>query len=167
MTDPFVVRAEIVAAHGIRGEVKVVLRTDFPERLIASRKWRLRAVDGTLSELTVAAVREHHGHLLARFRGIDDRSAAAALRGSEVVTTEEELPALPEGEYYWHQLIGLQVVTREGAVVGTIREILVTGSNDVYVTEGPLIPAIVDVVERVDLAARQMIINPLPGLLDP
>ncbi|NUP98885.1 MAG: 16S rRNA processing protein RimM [Armatimonadetes bacterium] len=166
MSDEYVVRAVIGAPHGVKGQVRVAPRTDFPERLVQARTWRLRRRNGEQFEATIETVGWHHEVLLAKLAGFDNREAAESLRGVEVVSPEEELPPLPEGEYYWHQLIGLEVVTVDGRRVGRIRDILVTGSNDVYVTEGPLIPAIKEVVERVDLEAGQMIIRPMPGLLD-
>lgn len=166
MSDGYVLRAVIGAPHGVRGQVRVTPRTDFPERLEQASTWRLRRRNGEQIEVEVESVGWHHKVLLAKFVGFDDRDAAESLRGVEVISPEEELPPLPEGEYYWHQLIGLEVVTIDGQRVGRIRDILATGSNDVYVTEGPLIPAIKEVVERIDLEAGQMIIRPMPGLLD-
>lgn len=164
--DPYLVRARVIAPHGVKGLVKVAPCTDYPERLLAQTTWRLRTVAG-VTEYRVAGLDEYRGGWLVKFAGIDDRDGADGLRGAEVVVDEADLPPLPAGEYYWHQLLGLRVVTTAGAPVGTIKEILRTGSNEVYVTEGPLIPAIDQVIERVDLTAGEVVIRPLPGLLEP
>lgn len=166
MNAEWVVRARVVAPHGLRGEVQVQLSTDYPERLADEEIWRLCLRDGEVRDYPVKAIREHKGAWLVTFEGVDDRGTAELLRGAAIVADEGELPPLPEGEHYWHELIGLQVVTCDGQVVGTVKDILRTGSNDVYVTEGPLIPAINDVVEEIDTAGGRIVIRPLPGLLD-
>ena len=165
--DDWVTRAEVTGVHGILGELRVRVRTDYPERLRAAQTWTLRQRNGDVREWQVNGIRDHRGGWLVRLEGLTDRSSAEPLLHAEVVAAPHELPPLPAGEYYWHQLIGLRVVTVDGAPVGTIQEILRTGSNDVYVTEGPLIPAIADVIERVDLELKEVVIRPLPGLLEP
>ena len=113
--------------------------------------------------------------------GIGRATALAfAARGASLVVRGDDLPELGEHEIYWHQLVGMRVVTDDGREVGEIVDVFRTGSNDVYVTktqvvgrdgqqrsqEGPLIPAIPDVVRKIDTDARCVVINPLPGLLD-
>jgi 16S rRNA processing protein RimM len=87
-----------------------------------------------------------------------------------VDTEHRQNPPLPEGQYYHHQLLGLHVVTTGGKSLGTISEILPGQSNDNYIVAGPrgqvLIPAIEDVIQSVDLNKGEMVIEPLPGLLD-
>lgn len=111
------------------------------------------------------------GYPIVKFEGYPNATAAEALRGTDLEIDEADLPPLPEGEYYLHDLIGLEVVTVAGEVVGTLVQALTTGANDVYVVrrEGKpdaLIPAIRDVVQSVDLQTRRMTIDPMPGLLD-
>ncbi len=166
MNDDWVVRARVVAPHGLRGEVQVQLSTDYPERLAEEEVWKLRLRGGEVRDVPVTAIREHKGAWLVTFEGVEDRGGAELLRGAAIVAGEQDLPPLPDGEHYWHELIGLQVVTCDGRVVGTVKDILRTGSNDVYVTEGPMIPAINDVVEEIDPAAGRIVIRPMPGLLD-
>lgn len=158
-------RGQVAASHGVRGQVRVRPRTDFPERLLAQKMWRLRLADGRLVEHRVEQATPHRHGLLAKLDGIDSREAADALRGAEVVVAPDELPPLPEGQYYWHQLIGLEVVTVDGESIGPVTDILTTGSNDVYVTSRALIPAIKEVIEDVDPAAGRIVIRPMPGLL--
>ena len=111
------------------------------------------------------------GYPCIRFEGYPDRTAAEALRGAIIEIDEADLRTLPEGEYYLHDLEGIEVVTAEGARIGRLKEVLTTGANDVYVIarEGKtdaLIPAIADVVLAVDIEAHRMTIDPMPGLLD-
>ena len=151
---------------GLRGHVKVTPYTDNPERF---REGALLLVAGRPRH--VLEVLTPKGYPCVRFEGYANATAAAELRGALIEIEESELPALPADEYYIHDLIGLEVVTRDGAPVGTLAEVLHTGANDVYLIrrEGArdaLIPAIRDVVREVDLTRRRMVIEPLPGLLD-
>lgn len=166
MTVEYLVRGRITAPHGVAGAVRLATNTDFPERLLSAQSWLLRMPGGELRECRVEEARPHKGMVVAKLAGVDDRNAAEALRGAEVVVDPADLEPLPEGEYYWHELLGLEVITIEGRRLGAIREIIQTGSNDVYVTPEALIPAIREVIEEVDLAAGVMRIRPLPGLLD-
>ena len=104
------------------------------------------------------------------FAGGDDRNFAEALRGKLVWIPIEEAMPLAAGQYYVHQVLGLAVETEDGDALGILREVLVTGSNDVYVvhdgTREVLIPVLKDVIRRVDLAERKMIVRLPAGLLD-
>jgi 16S rRNA processing protein RimM len=158
--DDRVAVGRILGPHGIRGEVKVDPLTDNPERF--QRGSKLLAGDETL---TVAATREAGRHILVRFANLPDRTAVEHLRGVMLEVLESDLPALPEGEYYRHQLIGLTVVDTEGNTLGTLEQVLETGANDVYVVRTPdggelLLPATADVVVRVDVDARRVIASP-------
>ena len=101
--------------------------------------------------------------------GIDDRDAAAGICGSSVWMPVERMQKLPEGEYYWNEIVGLQVVTEEGRDLGRIEAIFPTGSNDVYVCrEGKreiLLPAIEEVVRRIDRDRGVMVVRLLKGLI--
>jgi 16S rRNA processing protein RimM len=100
--------------------------------------------------------------------GIEDREAADALRGWLVQVPEDEAWKLPKGQYYWHQIIGLDVVTKDGRRLGTVADILETGANDVYVVkrEGGelLLPAIKDVVKKISPESGEMVVELLPGM---
>lgn len=104
-----------------------------------------------------------------KLAGIEDREGAAALRGEWVLAREDILPALPEGEYYRYQLLGLRVVTTDGRDIGVIEDVFSTPENDVYVVRGEngevLIPAVEDVVQEIDVAAGTVTIEAIPGLL--
>ncbi len=105
------------------------------------------------------------------FEGYEDRTAADRLRGALIEIAEDDLPPLPDGEYYVHDLVGLAVVDPSGGTLGELAEVLRTGANDVYLVrrEGErdlLIPAIPEVILEVDLAGGRMRIEPLPGLIE-
>ncbi len=168
-TEPrFVAIGRIVQPHGVRGEVSVEVLTDFPERFETIEVVYL----GSPSEAEARQVktsRWHQDRILLSFEGCEDRTAAEELRGLLVQVPIEETMPLPEGEYYAHDLIGLDVLTVEGESLGRVKDILFTGANEVYVVVGPrgqiLLPAIADVVERIDLSAGQMVVRLMDGLV--
>jgi 16S rRNA processing protein RimM len=168
-TEPrFVAIGRIVQPHGVRGEVSVEVLTDFPERFDTIEVVYL----GSASEAEARRVktsRWHQDRVLLSFEGCEDRTAAEELRGLLVQIPAEEVMPLPEGEYYAHDLIGLDVLTVEGEALGRVNDILFTGANEVYVVVGPrgqiLLPAITDVVERIDLSAGQIVVRLMDGLV--
>ena len=127
----FLVIGRIVAPWGIKGEVKVEVLTDFPERL-APRK----VVYLNNRPLEIERCRSHKQLMVVKLASIDSVEAAEKLRGQELKIPGSELYTLPEGQYYAFQLIGLKVVTAEGKTVGRIKDIMTTPSNDVYLVEG-------------------------------
>jgi 16S rRNA processing protein RimM len=146
-TEPIVVAA-IVGAHGIRGEVKLRPLTEFPERLGKLKSLRLRLPDGREESRRVLGVRPMPDHLLVRLEGAATRDDAEALRGSVVLLDAGELPPLPEGRYYEHQILGLRVVTPGGEELGRVTQIIPGASNDVYVAGRFMVPATHDAVLR-------------------
>lgn len=162
----------IIGVHGLRGELKVELHTDFPARFAPGVTVRA----GTeLKPLKIAQVRDHKGHLLLKCPQVTDRTAAEALRGTWLFVREEEAVALEEGAYWIHDIIGLTVETEEGTVLGEVTDVLATGANDVYalqpadgVNQGRelLIPALAEVILAVDLVRGVMTVRLPDGLLD-
>jgi 16S rRNA processing protein RimM len=156
----------INATWGLRGHVKVTPFTSNPARFTAGA---MLYVNGEARR--VMDVNTSQGYPIVQFDGYTDANAATTLRDALIEIDEAALPTLPEGEYYLHDLVGLEVVTSAGEAVGTLVEVLTTGANDVYVVRRPgkpdaLIPAIPDVIRDVDLEARRMTIEAMPGLLD-
>jgi len=164
---------QIVGPHGIRGEVKVVPLTDFPERFRNGAKVFLGAQTGKTDVVPaeIAASRPHQDRWLILFAHIKDRNAAETLRDLYVLIPEEDAMPLGEHENYAHDLIGLAVYTVEGQLLGQITEILFTAANDVYVVRDAnaevLIPATREVVLSVDLAERVMKVALPAGLIAP
>ncbi len=162
----------ILRPHGIRGEVRVGVVTDFPERLGEHTDFYLARPESPelARRYSVENLRWHRDVLLLKLRGCDDRNAAEELRGLLVQIPIEDAVPLEEGEYYHYQLIGVRVETADGEWLGQIAEVLKTGANDVYVVRGPrgevLLPAVADVVLELDLDAERMVIHPLPGMLE-
>ena len=151
--------------HGILGEVKVQLAPEYAGALQGVRRVYLN--DDT-SPQRVRHYREHQGAALLKLAGVNDRNAADLLRGARVSIDVVDLPALPDGEYYAHQLVGLQVSRETGELLGTLTEVLATGSNDVYIvktaTGEVLLPAIESVVKAIDIDAQTMTVVVPEGL---
>jgi len=163
--EPEVVIGLIVGAFGTRGETKVRLETDFPERLPNRTVW-LKPPDGPPRQSRIESVRFHKGNALVKFEGVDDMTAAQALRGFEVRVPRSELAELPEGEFYVHDIVGLQAVTEAGEDLGVVTEVIRGPANDVYVTARAMIPALKEVVVSIDLEAGKMIVRPIGGMLE-
>jgi 16S rRNA processing protein RimM len=159
----------IVALFGIRGELKVRSLTDIPNRFA---KLGTVYLGHDHVPYSIAAVRPYKGDMvILKLMGIDDANAAEAVRNWSVSIPLDKLAKLPADSYYQHDIIGLQAKTLNGRDLGTITDIIVTGGNDVYVVTTPdaqqiLIPAIKDVIKRVDLIHHSMYIDPIRGLLD-
>ncbi|MDR5710211.1 MAG: ribosome maturation factor RimM [Armatimonadota bacterium] len=158
----------ITRPHGLRGEVRVLPDTDLPDRFQALRRVLVAGSEGEVP-YEVESVRPHGRFFLVKLRGVESREAAEALRDGELCIPEEEASPLPEGTYYVADILGLEVRTTEGEVLGRVREVLRTGANDVYVVAGEreiLLPAIEDVIQEVNLGSRYMVVRLLPGLVD-
>jgi len=149
-------------SHGIQGEILMDILTDFPERL---RKGKTVFVGDAHEPMRIENLRGHDRELIIHFEGITTPEEVVRLRNAHVFVKTSELPRLPEGEFYHHQLIGLTVVDEAHKTLGTFDSILETGANDVYVVKTPegkdlLFPAIEEVVLGVDLEKREMTVRP-------
>ena len=174
--EDYLVVGRIGKPHGLKGEVSVEPRTDEPERRFAtgSRLGTVRNRPGThaAETLTVRSSRWHSGRLLVTFDEIAGRNAAEEARGTLLVVPvdPEETPEDPE-EFYDHQLVGLDVVTTAGAVVGEVAEIVHGAAQDLLVVKAGdrevLVPFVTALVPEVDLAGRRVVVDDRPGLLRP
>jgi 16S rRNA processing protein RimM len=152
--------------HGITGEVKVQTS---PEYLTALEGVRRVYLDESPEARRIESYRIHQGAILLKLQGVSTRNDAEDMRGVHVSIRTHELPRLAEGEYYSHELVGLRVVDETEQTVGEIREVLATGSNDVYIVALPdgkelLLPAIESVIRKVDLDTRVMYVVIPDGL---
>lgn len=160
----------VTGTHGLRGEVKVFPTTDDPARY------------GTLKEVVadtgkqqvvfkIQRVRFFKQMVIVKFVGMDDINEAEAYKGAKLYVTREHALELREDEYFFADLAGLKVQTDEGEVLGTLKDILQTGANDVYVIarekkKDLLVPAIKDCIKDVDIDGGKMTVHLLPGLLE-
>lgn len=157
-----VVVGKISALYGVRGWVKVFSHTDPRDNILRYQPWLVN-IGGAWQTLEHVEGRIHQQGIVARLDGYDDRDAASTLLGCEIAVRSEQLAVLPRGEYYWSELIGLNVVTTEGVSLGVVEKLLETGSNDVLVVQGererllPYLPG--SVVIDVDKTAGVMRVN--------
>lgn len=160
---------KIIGTHGHRGEVKVYLLTDFPERFRSLKEVFLVTPSGQRS-LSIERVRFHKGYVIMKSEECHTMNDAEKLKGGMLCVPEDELYPLGEDEYYCFQLIGMDVYTEEGLHLGVVEDIFPTGSNDVYVVRDDhkeyLIPAIKEVVREINLETRRITIHLLKGLLN-
>lgn len=168
--DELVLVGKIVGTHGIKGLLKVYSYSGNIESLQSAGTVFLKDSKGALSEHVIRSVSAHAGGFIVGLDDFADINLVLPLNGCELYLKLSQLPVPDEDEYYWRDLIGLTVVTDEGAELGTLVDIFETGSNDIYVVRGEskeyLIPAIADVISLVDIPGKKMIITPLEGLLD-
>jgi 16S rRNA processing protein RimM len=160
-----VVIARVLAPHGVRGELKCAVITDIPQRFATTRTVHLGPAR---QQFRVQRARVQGRTVLLQLEGITTRDAAERWRNALVEVPRAERVRLPKDTYYWQDILGLQVVTDQGEALGTIREILRTGANDVYVVDTVrgelLLPAIKDVVLHIDLERREMRVHLLEGM---
>ncbi|WP_295728197.1 ribosome maturation factor RimM [uncultured Limosilactobacillus sp.] len=160
---------KIVNTHGIRGEVKVVPITDFvDERFGVGSRLVIEKNDQYLP-VTVASARHHKGTELVKFENLDNIDEAEKFRNCFISVSEEQQAQLEDGQYYYHQIIGLDVVTVDGRHLGKIKEIMSPGANDVWVVQRTnqrdlLLPVIKDVIKKVDLDQQMVTVKLLEGL---
>jgi 16S rRNA processing protein RimM len=156
-----VVMGRVAGAFGIKGWIKVQPYTEATDGLLDYPVWWL-ARDGEWEEGKVVEGAIHGRALIAKLEGCDDRDAAARLRGRDVAIPRSALPAKAEGEFYWNELIGLNVVSRDGVALGRVTGLLETGANPVLVVGGDrerLIPFVGAVVVSVDAAGGQLTVD--------
>jgi 16S rRNA processing protein RimM len=161
----------ITGMHGLRGALRV--RPDNPdsETLEQVRRIFLEDPAGPVREFRlVRADRINRAVIRVMLEGVGDPDAAAALSGSTIAVALEDLPAKAPGEFYHYEAIGCEVATTDGRRLGVIEEVIATGANDVWVVRDGdvevLVPVIENVVKSVDLGARLMVVEAVPGLLD-
>jgi len=163
----------IADAWGIKGWFRVLPYSADPEALFSSKRWFLQPAErgaktftGTL-KLAIKEAKEHSDSVVATSHDIPDRNAAEALKGARVFIPRSSFPSADPDEYYWVDLIGLDVVNREGVALGQVRELLSTGPQTVlvlaYEAEGKpqerMIPFVAAYVDGVDLPGRRITVD--------
>lgn len=164
----FFVFGEIVKTRGLRGCVKALFFLQSREILDGLDSVCLEFKSGQKTHYEIKKINPAGKLLFLELKGIDDVNAAQKLVGAKLLLPRDLLHVLPEDEYYWQDIIGLEVYTREGSHLGRIESIFPTGSNDVFVCRGSsgeiLIPSIADAIVQIDLAHGKMTVNILEGL---
>jgi 16S rRNA processing protein RimM len=161
------------AVYGIKGWLKIHSFTDEPDAILDYFPWSLK-LGNNVQTVEITDWRKHNKGLIVKVAGIDDRDEAQALVGSEILTSEAALPELPQGDFYWRDLIGLSVVTNKGYDLGVVTDMMETGANDVLVVKANLndgfskkerlIPYLFEqVIESVSIENKQICVDWDPG----
>ena len=168
----YLVIGEILRPHGIRGELRMRILTDYPERIPQLEQVYIAedSQPDSPAAYRVQHMRMHQGYGLLKLQGIDDRDQADLLRGLTVLVAIEDAVPLEEGEFYLYQLIGMSVQTTDGSTLGRITDVLETGANDVYIVDSPqygeiLIPVTDDTILETDIERGVIIVNLPEGLI--
>lgn len=160
----FITIGKVIAPSGTRGNLMVMVITESPQRFAPSSKVYINRQPMTIDSCTW-----RKGKALIKLNTIDNAKDAEKLRGQPVEIHHSQLKSLPEGQYYQFQLVGLEVWTTRGELLGNVTEILTSESNDTYVVHGAkgevLIPAIEDVIKSINLDEGRLTIEPMEGLL--
>jgi 16S rRNA processing protein RimM len=168
--DSLVELGPIVNIHGLRGELRLLPHNPQSDAAAAGVDVVLVDRAGRRESRRVRAARPHKRFVLLQLDGIDDATAAAALIGRTIAVPRAALPPAGAGSVYHADLLGCAVVTTAGEPLGTVREMLVTGSNDVCVVRDArrevLVPLVADVIAEIDVAGRRLVVHPVPGLLE-
>lgn len=172
----------VLDAWGVKGWLKILPHSSDPEALFAASSWFLQPPDakfrpgfnafsGTVS-IAVDEAKTHSDSVVAKINGLDDRTAAEALRGARIFLPRSSFPAASKDEYYWVDLIGLDVVNREGVALGSVRDLMATGPHSVlcveYTTKQEdgteaaaerMIPFVSVYVDSVDIAGKRITVD--------
>lgn len=161
----------IIKPHGIKGEVKVYPTTDSPLRFNEIKHVTLIQNGKNLGDFKINRVKYFKDIVILGFDQYNDINQVEVLKGAELYIPRTEGAELQEGEYYIADIIGMEVITDEGARLGTVKDVMETGANDVYVIERPegkelLIPAIKQCILDTDIDKNIMTVHLLDGLLE-
>lgn len=165
-SNPYLVIGKIGATYGVKGWLKIYPFSDTGSGIFAYKTWFLADSErdpAQLQPITIAAFKPHQKAFIAKLSGVEAKEDAQLLTGKTILIKRDQLPTLPENEFYWSDLIGLTVFNQKGEELGPIIYLIATGSNDVLVTlhQGKefAIPYLPSVVVKVDLKQKQIIVN--------
>lgn len=174
-TSERIVLGEVTGAHGLRGELRIRIAGDSPEHLLSAEAIWLGRRRGDPEARRYAILDRglaRPGEVRLKVQGVDHRDKIQPLVGMLVTAPPDSLPLLPEGEFYWYQLIGCQVESESGEQIGCVREVWETGAHDVLLVEDEegvrrLVPTAMELMKQIDLEAARIVVVDLPGLLEP
>lgn len=157
-----VIVGKIASPFGVKGWLKIISFTEPPENILNYHPWFLLK-DQKKHEMVVIDSQKQVDRFIVLFKGIDNPETARLYSNAEISVERDQLPSLPENEYYWTDLEGLEVITTQDKILGKVDHVMATGSNDVLVITGEkrhLVPFITeDVILKVDLQAKVILVN--------
>ncbi|MCC7431706.1 16S rRNA processing protein RimM [bacterium] len=162
---------KVSKAHGIKGEIKIIPLTTYPERFNDLEKVFVEFENEVVKEFKIEKVRVSTEAIFLKFEGINDRNEAEKFSKAYISIVENDLVSLEEGEFFVFEIIGLSVETVEKEFLGVVTDVMAVGDCDVYVVEREsdnkefLIPATKEFVVSIDFEAEKITIKPIPGLL--
>lgn len=163
----FLAIGKILRAHGMKGKLKILSFSGSMDPFTSVGELHIGKRSNEIDSFTVRSTGGHGKDVILELDGIDFLSARE-LVGKTVWVRRDQLPSLEEGEYYWADLIGMRVYLKDGRPMGTIEQIFNFGSNDIYVCKDEnreiLIPATEEVIDRIDLKGKRMVIQEVEGL---
>ena len=169
-SEQIVLIGKIQATQGIRGQLRVIPFAGDASSISRLESVMVKSPTGAMERFPVVSAKAHGKRVILTLQSFDNINQVLHLVGREIYADRGALPELPSDEFYWSDLLGLQVATKDGEELGELVDIIETGSNDVYVVKLDgreiLIPALEDVVVAVDLAAKRMTVSLPEGLLD-
>lgn len=152
---------QVIGVQGVKGWVKVFSNTSPRENIVKYSPWKIDTGEEVI--ITEITGRLHGKNVIAQIAGIEDRDLASKLIGSKIYIDPDQLPSLKEGEYYWADLIGMEVESLESEPLGTVDTMMETGANDVMVLRGDrerLIPFVMDkIVREIDMVNRRVVVD--------
>jgi 16S rRNA processing protein RimM len=162
----YIVVGKISSSYGVKGWVKLFSYTDPVENILQYRPWFIKQ-KGIWKNVAIEQGRVHGKSLVAHIETVDDRDSAEQLKGCEIAIKRAQLPAAKPGEYYWLDLIGLQVINQQGIELGVVDHLMETGANDVLVVRDKkpgnkerLVPFVMDkFVKSVDLENKTILVD--------
>jgi 16S rRNA processing protein RimM len=170
MQDQFITIGRVSGLHGLRGNLRIHYYNERRSDFLSYQKLYLKDKEGRVQPYEIQEAKIHKKFISARLKGCEGIADAEKIIGASVLVKRENLPPLEEGEYYWFEIIGMEVVADDGRALGRVKWILPSGGNDVYLVQGAegewLIPAMEEVIVRVDREKGQMVIHLMEGLLE-
>jgi 16S rRNA processing protein RimM len=168
--DSLLLIGKVIRPHGLAGLLKISSYAQSPETFINSGAVYLESGSGALSEHRVSSIRPQKNFFLLKLEGVNTLEESEPYRGAEIYINKERLSGKEAGEYFWFELIGIKAYSTSGELIGTVRNVFSTRSNDVYVIENEkkeiLVPATHGAVREIDLENERMIISEMEGCID-
>lgn len=167
--EDLLVIGRVVGIHGVKGRIKVYPASETLKGFSPGDSILLKGRDKKDKRYQITSRDTYKQGILLGIEGISSIDEAKKLVGCSIMLEKKNIKILPAGEYYWFEIVGLKVFTENGELLGEVKEIFSTGSNDVYVVKDSkkeyLIPATRPVIKEIDLKKGMMVIHPLEGLI--